>query len=140
MERLLIFLKNTNNDKRHIGLFNLESIYTWIDAEYDVHPDMKSHTGGAVSFGQGMLHCLSENQKLNIKSSTEAEVVGISDYLPYNIHLVMFMKHQGYTVLNNVVFQENQGSIKMKPHGQNLCTGNPGYFEVRYLFTKKDDF
>ena len=33
LEKLLIFLKNSIDDKRYIGLFNLESLYTWIDAE-----------------------------------------------------------------------------------------------------------
>jgi hypothetical protein len=58
---------------------------TWVDASYAVHEDMKSHTGGVVSFGRIAAMSKSSNQKLNTKSSTEAELVVASDYLPYPI-------------------------------------------------------
>ena len=56
-----------------------------IDAAFAVHMDMRSHTGGLTSFGRGMIHCRSSKQKLNTKSSTEAEVVGVSEYIPFNM-------------------------------------------------------
>ena len=67
LEKLLILLKNTINDKRYIGVFNLESLYMWIYAAYDVHPDMKIHTWGEILFRRGMLHCWSVKQKINTK-------------------------------------------------------------------------
>jgi hypothetical protein len=39
--------------------------------------------------------CKSTKQKLNTKSSTEAEVVGSSDYLPNTIRARMFLAKQG---------------------------------------------
>ena len=48
LDRLLIFLKNTIDDRRYIGILNLESLYTWIDSAYTVYPDMNSHTGGSI--------------------------------------------------------------------------------------------
>ena len=53
-----------------------------IDVAYGVHPDMKSHTGACLSFGKGMLYSTSSKQKLNARSSTEAELIGIQDILP----------------------------------------------------------
>ena len=32
---------------------SLDMINTWVDALYAVHVDMKSHTGGVISFGRG---------------------------------------------------------------------------------------
>ena len=64
-----------------IGADQLDHIRTWVDASYATHADMKSHTGGMISFGTGSLFCKSTKQKLNTKSSTEAELVGASDYL-----------------------------------------------------------
>jgi hypothetical protein len=58
---------------------------TWVDASYAVHTDMKSHMGGVVSFDTGVVMGKSSKQKLNTKSSTEAELVGASDYLPHAI-------------------------------------------------------
>ena len=51
--------------------------------------------------GLGVTHCRLSKQKLNTKSSTEAELVGASDYLPYNILYVMFMHDQGYLIKSN---------------------------------------
>ena len=30
---------------------NLSQLFTWVDAAYRVHPDIKGHTGGGMSFG-----------------------------------------------------------------------------------------
>jgi hypothetical protein len=51
----------------------------WVDASYAVHPDMKSHTGGTMSMGKGSIYSASKTQRLNTKSSTEAELVGVDD-------------------------------------------------------------
>jgi len=56
---------------------------------------MKSHTGGATSLGRGAIMCKSTKQKLNTKSSTEAEVVGSSNYLPNTVWAKMFLAEQG---------------------------------------------
>ena len=70
---------------RTIGADSLDIIRTWVDASYGVHHDFKGHTGGAMSMGQGIFHSKSGKQKLNTKSSTETEVVGASDYLPWTV-------------------------------------------------------
>ncbi len=76
-----------------IGADDLGKLRTWVDASYAVHPDMRSHTGGAMSFKRGAILCKSTKQKLNTKrSSTEAEFVGASDYLPNTIRVKMFLQ------------------------------------------------
>ena len=57
------------------------------------HPNMKSHTGGAISFGKSVVHTKSSKQKINTKSLTEAELVGVSEYLPYHIWIENFLSH-----------------------------------------------
>ena len=49
-----------------------------------------------MTYGQGVIHAKSSKQKLNVKSSTECEIVGTSEYCPYNIWHMMFMEAQGY--------------------------------------------
>ena len=119
-----------------IGASSLIDIFTWIDAAYAVNPDMKSQTGGAISLGVGVLHAKSSKQKLNVKSSTEAELVGNSEYLPYNLWLLNFMSMQGYTIKNNVLYQDNQSTILMLKNGRNSCTGNSRHIHIRYFFVK----
>ena len=43
---------------------------------------MKSHSGAMMSMGQGAEISGSKKQKLNTKSSTESELVGVDDYMP----------------------------------------------------------
>ena len=65
-------------------------MYTWIDTAYAVHSDMRSYTGGAISMGHGVFHEKASAQRLNTKISTEAGIVGVREYLLYNLWLIMF--------------------------------------------------
>ena len=55
------------------------SILAYVDASYGVHKDLKSHTGCVIGIGHGPVYSKSTGQKLNTKSSTEAELVALSD-------------------------------------------------------------
>ena len=71
-----------------------------------------------------------------MKSSTESELVGVSEYFSYNIWLMMFMDAQGYGIENNIVYQDNQSCMKMHINGRNSCTGNYRHINVQYFFVK----
>ena len=87
-----------------------------------------------MSFGIGALHTKSTKQKLNTKSSTEAELVGVSEYLPYHIWLINFLEHQGYKVKEKLLFQDNESTIRMEVNGRNSCTGNSRHVDIRFFF------
>ena len=87
-----------------------------------------------MSFGIGALHTKSTKQKLNTKSSTEAELVGVSEYLPYHIWLINFLEYQGYKVKKKLLFQDNESTIKMEVKGRNSCTGNSRHADIRFFF------
>ena len=101
LKRVLAYLKNTIDDVRVIGATSLTQILTWIDASFAVHSDMKSHTGGCTSMGIGLVHQKSSTQKSNSKSSCESEIIGVSEYLPYNLWFLMLMEAQGYEIGSN---------------------------------------
>jgi hypothetical protein len=54
----------------------------WINTSFAVHLDMKSHTGGTMSLGKGLVYSLSWKQCINTKNLTEAELVGVDDGMP----------------------------------------------------------
>ena len=89
-----------------------------------------------MSMGLGVLHARSSMQKLNVKSSTEAELVGLAEYLPYNLWLLMFLREQGYEISNNIIYQDNKSVILIESNGRNSCTGNSRHIDVRYFFVK----
>ena len=89
-----------------------------------------------MSFGTGTVHQRSSKQKINVKSSTEAELVGSSEYVPYNVWLKNFLESQGYVINDNVLFQDNESTIKMQTNGRRSCTGNSRHVHIRYFFVK----
>ena len=85
----------------------------WMDAEYMVHPNMRNHAGGAMSFGIGIMHKKLSKQKLNNKISRESELVGMDEYFTYNILLMIILEEQGYKIEDNMIYQDNQREIPM---------------------------
>ena len=134
LRRLLGYLQNTIEDKRTIGASSLNCLMTWVDAAYAVYKNMRGQTGGAISLGHGVVQGRSSKQRINTKSSTEAELVGVSEFLPYNIWLTNFLKEQGYPIENNILMQDNTSAIKLENNGRNSCTGNSRHIDVRYFF------
>ena len=89
-----------------------------------------------MSMGRGIVHAKSSKQKINTKSSTESEVVGTSEYIPYTIHFTMFMEEQGYPMTSNILLQDNESAIKMIKNGRASCTSNSKHIHIRYFFIK----
>ena len=44
---------------------DLQLVHWWIDGAFATHHDMRSHTGGAMSLGKGVIYGTSTQQKLN---------------------------------------------------------------------------
>ena len=72
-------MKRTIDDVRIIRADIRSKIYTCIDAACVATDYVKSQNGGTLALGLGVFHGNSSKQKLNTKSSTEAEVVGVND-------------------------------------------------------------
>ncbi|KAG7367995.1 hypothetical protein IV203_030738 [Nitzschia inconspicua] len=118
LPRLLQHINGTISLPRILGGGTLTWLKTWVDTSYAVHPDFQSHTGGAVSLGLGTFMCKSQKQNLNTKSSTEAELVGASDYLPSTIWAKLFMEAQGYPITVNDFAQDNESAMKLELNGR----------------------
>mmetsp|Transcript_5556 Transcript_5556/g.8129 ORF Transcript_5556/g.8129 Transcript_5556/m.8129 type:complete len:143 (+) Transcript_5556:1123-1551(+) len=95
---------------------------------------MRSHTGGVMSFGRGIIHAKSNKEKLNTKSSTEAEAVGVSDNLPFNIWVKHFMEDQGYKLRENIIYQDNESAIKLEKNGRMSCWQKSQHINIRCFF------
>ena len=85
-------MKKTIDDTRKTGTKSLSHLFTWIDVSYAVHDNMRSHMGGMMSMGIGLIHGKSSMNKINTKGTTEAELMSVVKYLPYNILIVHFME------------------------------------------------
>ena len=137
LRRCLSYLKHTIDMPRIISAENFGVMKTWVDASYAIHKDMRGHTGGAIGFdGVGIIVPKSSKQKINTKSSTETEVVGASDYLPWVIWVTNFMKEQGYDISEKIFFQDNTSAIKMERNGLSSCGDKSRHINIQYFFIK----
>ena len=66
----------------NLGVIGDEKITASVDTSFAIHADIRSHTGVIIAMGKGSLYSRSSKQRLNTKSSTESELVAISDGLP----------------------------------------------------------
>jgi hypothetical protein len=107
-----------------------------VDAAFATHHDMRSHTGGYITMGKGALYASSKRQKLNTKSSTEAELVGAGDFLPQTIWTVNFIEAQGYKVSRSEYHQDNQSAMKMEKNGRQSAGQRFRHINIRYFFIK----
>ena len=74
-----------------------------------------------ISFGRGGIISKSKKQNINTKSSTKAELIGASDYLPHTLYVKMFMEAQGYPITKAVFYQDNESAIKRERNGKASC-------------------
>jgi hypothetical protein len=106
----------------------------WIDASFAVHPDMRSHTGGTMSLGKGSVYSLSRKQRINTKSSTEAELVGVDDGMPLVVWTRNFLTSQGFEISDNVVYQDNQSAMLLEKNGKASSGRRTRHIDIRYFF------
>ena len=64
-----------------MGIDNSGILHTWIDSSYAVHDNVRRQSGGEISMSHGVVKEKSVKKKLNSKSSTETEIVGIDNIL-----------------------------------------------------------
>lgn len=134
LKRVLCYIRGTIDLHLTLGADSLTKLQTWVDASYAIHNDRKSHTGGAMSFGRGVVCSKSNKQKLNTKSSTEAEVVGASDYLPNTIWLRMFLEAQGYIIEESIYYQDNESAMKIEMNGWRSTGSKSKHVDIRFYF------
>jgi hypothetical protein len=102
-----------------------------IDASYGQHYDRKSHSGSVVQLNNSTLQAKSTKQKINTKSSAEAELVAVSDTVGQVIHLSQMLKELGYDT-TPIVFQDNKSTIELINRGR--PTSNSRHIDIKYFF------
>ncbi len=98
---------------------NSRGVLNWyVDASFAVHANMRGHTGGGLTMGIGFPIVSSTKQKLNTRSSTESELVGVDDMMPSILWTRYFLMSQGYNVRDNILFQDNKSTILLERNGK----------------------
>ena len=132
--RCLRYLCDTKDLPLTLEASSAASITWWVDASFAVHPDYKSHTGATMTLGKGSIYSTSTKQKLNTRSSTEAELVGINDAMSIVLWTRHFLEAQGVTVDGNVLLQDNQSTMLLAKKGRQSSGKRTRHLNIRYYF------
>ena len=88
-----------------------------------------------ITLGAGAIFVKSSKQKLNAKSSTEAELIGLSDALGQVIWTRHFLQAQGYDMGPATVFQDNMSTIHMVRNGA-PTSERSRHVNIKFFFAK----
>jgi hypothetical protein len=106
----------------------------YVNALFAVHPNMHGHTGGGLTMGREFPITASTKQKLNTRSSTESESVGVDDMMPIIIWTCCFLLSQGYGIIGNLLLQDNRSSILLEQNRRALSSKHMRHINIQYFF------
>ena len=135
LERMIRYLRGTKDLKLTLRMNFPINIIASIDASYGIHSDMKSHSGVMITIGSGAIFAMSTKQKLNSKSSTEAELIAVSDGLNQVLWTRNFIIEQGYSLNPAKVYQDNKSTIHLMKDGQSNSV-KTRHIAIRFFFVK----
>lgn len=135
LDRVLKYLNGTADLGLTLEVGEAITVLGFVDASYGVHSDGKSHTGAAITLGLGVVFAKSSKQKLVSKSSTEAELIGLSDSASQIIWTREFLIGQGYHLDAATIYQDNMSTIAMVKKGHS-SSDRSRHINIRYFFVK----
>ena len=77
---------------------------------------------------------ISSKQKINTRSSTEAELVAINDAMALVLWCRLFIMGQGFDVHDNIVYQDNQSTMLLGNNGRHSSGKKTRHIKIRYYF------
>eukprot|EP00957_Ditylum_brightwellii_P120301 9179294-Ditylum_brightwellii.AAC.1 len=124
--KLLVFIKGTINNVLTLEADVIDLILKWfIDAVFVVHLDMKSHTNAMLVLRKGAVISESTKQKVNARSSTEAELIAVDNKISKVMWTKHFLEHQGLKV-KVIIYQDNESSLKLEKMVRKVQESTPG--------------
>ena len=111
-------------------------IHTYADASFGVHPDTKSQSGIFISLGKGGILCKAVKQKIVTKSSTEAELVTLSDATSLAAYQLLFLESIGYKFAPAIMYQDNMSTMRLAENGRSN-SDRTKHIKLRYFFIKQ---
>jgi hypothetical protein len=89
-----------------------------------------------MSLGRGSIIGMSKKQKLNTKSSTECELLGVDDASPQMLWTRYFIEGQGYGVEASILKQDNLSAILLEKNGRASSSKRTKHINVQYFFIR----
>jgi hypothetical protein len=136
LKRIIKYLNYSKDLTMSLGVKGFSiMIKSYIDASFGIHVDGKSHTGVIITLGYGVIYADSSKQKIVSKSSTEAELIGLTDGASIVIWCRNYLIEQGYQQLPAIIYQDNTSAITLCLKGKS-DSKRTRHVAIRYFFIK----
>jgi len=73
-------------------------------------------------------------QRINTRSSTQAELVGVDNVMPQIVWTRNFLLAQGYRIRHNIVYQDNQSTILFATKEMSTSSRRTKHINCRFYF------
>jgi hypothetical protein len=133
LKRAIRYIRATANLGITLDATKFVGVMGYIDASYGIHKDCRGHTGVVIVLGRGPIFAASSKQKINTKSSTESELVGLSDKTGEVIWVGNFLSAQGYNLEPVVVKQDNTSTMALIKNGKSNSS-RTRHIAIRYYW------
>jgi hypothetical protein len=134
LRHLVEYLQSTVNLPLILGATSGGVLHWYVEAVFAVHPNMRGHSGGALTLGLGLPISSSGKQKLNTCSLTESELVGVDNPMSLIVWSRNFLKTQRYAVVNNILHQDNRSAILLEQNGKMSSGKHTKHIAICYFF------
>lgn len=119
LKRMLKYIKGLGRNGIVFRFGSVFTVTTWVEASYGAHADGKSHTGCAITISEiGIVYAKSSKKTITTKSSTEAELVAVSDSANQGFYVRNFISAQYYPIGPLVIYQDNMSCISLLAAGR----------------------
>ena len=134
LQRTMKFLQQTKEDCLTLSADGSNIIKWSLNATFAVHPDMKSHTGATMTLGKGSIQSVSTKQKVNTRSSTEAELVLGDDIISKVMWTKLFLQAQGYGIKDNIIYRDNTSTMHLEINGKASSGKRTRHLNIKFFF------
>jgi hypothetical protein len=118
LKQLLKYIRGTIYMPLILKADSLNIVKWWVYTSYATHGDCKGHTGATMSMGTGSITGISKKQKINTRSSTESELVGVHDVAPQMLWTRYFIESQGCKLKESVLHQDIMSAMLLETNGK----------------------
>ena len=129
MDRILRYFNATQDLGVDLGTSkdNEFGVTCFADASHGVHTSGKSHSGIIISHGRGAVLAKSMKQKIICRSSTESELVSLSDATSLAAYELQSL---GFQLGHAQLYQDNKSTIRMAQNGKS-CSDRTKHVKLR---------
>jgi hypothetical protein len=132
--KVMGFLKGTRDDVLTLEADDCQTLTWYVNAAFAVHADMKSQTGVVFTLGKGSIISDALKQKVNSRSSTESELIGVDDEVGKVLWTKRFLEWQEFDVKLNVVCQDNSSTMRLENNGKASSGKRTQHFHIKWFY------